>query len=150
PVRITRASQATELWGRGSMIALMVAEFIAINPDAELYAIAQGNGTGQSQACLMNIIGTATQSGVLHVYIGGRRYLLAVTKGQKGRELIDALVTVINADADAPFSAYAGEPDNDQNGQKGTMGINARFTGECSVHDIRVNYHDGETTPGGL
>lgn len=42
PVRITRASQATEFWGRGSMIALMVAEFIAINPDAELYAIAQG------------------------------------------------------------------------------------------------------------
>ncbi|HFO4983064.1 TPA: phage tail protein, partial [Escherichia coli] len=150
PVRITRASQATEFWGRGSMIALMVAEFIAINPDAELYAIAQGSGTGQAQACLMNIIGTASQDGVLHIYIGGRRYLLAVTKGQKGKELIDALVSVINADADAPFSAYAGQVADNASGLKGSMGINARFTGECSVHDIRVNYHDGETTPGGL
>ncbi|EFN0939168.1 phage tail protein, partial [Escherichia coli] len=78
PVRITRASQARELWGRGSMIALMVEEFIAINPDTELYAIAQGAGTGQSRACVMNIIGTALADGVLSVYIGGRRYLLPV------------------------------------------------------------------------
>ncbi|EET7615953.1 phage tail protein, partial [Escherichia coli] len=65
-------------------------------------------------------------------------------------ELIDALVSVINADADAPFSAYAGQVADNASGLKGSMGINARFTGECSVHDIRVNYHDGETTPGGL
>ncbi|EJT9804834.1 phage tail sheath subtilisin-like domain-containing protein, partial [Escherichia coli] len=64
--------------------------------------------------------------------------------------LIDALVSVINADADAPFSAYAGQVADNASGLKGSMGINARFTGECSVHDIRVNYHDGETTPGGL
>ncbi|ENB6882492.1 phage tail sheath subtilisin-like domain-containing protein, partial [Escherichia coli] len=60
------------------------------------------------------------------------------------------LVSVINADADAPFSAYAGQVADNASGLKGSMGINARFTGECSVHDIRVNYHDGETTPGGL
>ncbi len=113
PVRITRASQARELWGRGSMIALMVAEFIAINPDTELYAIAQGAGTGQPQACVMNITGTATSDGVLSVYIGGRRYLLAVSKGQKGKELVEALVKVINADVDAPFTASAAEVSGD-------------------------------------
>ncbi|EED0609274.1 phage tail protein [Escherichia coli] len=151
PVRITRASQARELWGRGSMIALMVAEFIAINPDTELYAIAQGAGTGQPQACVMNIIGTATADGVLSVYIGGRRYLLAVTTGQKGKELVEALVQVINADVDAPFTANAAEVSGDNaEGLKGSMGVNARFTGECSVHDLRVNYYDGETTPAGL
>lgn len=151
PVRITRASQATELWGRGSMIALMVAEFIAINPDAELYAIAQGAGTGQSRACVMNIIGTALADGVLSVYIGGRRYLLPVSKGKKGKELVEELAKVINADTDAPFTAIAAEVSGDNaEGLKGSMGVDARFIGECSAHDLRVNYYDGETTPAGL
>lgn len=151
PVRITRASQARELWGRGSMIALMVEEFIAINPDTELYAIAQGAGTGQSRACVMNIIGTALADGVLSVYIGGRRYLLPVSKGKKGKELVEELAKVINADTDAPFTAIAAEVSGDNaEGLKGSMGINARFIGECSAHDLRVNYYDGETTPAGL
>ena len=50
PVRVYSASQANEAFGRGSMLALMVAKFIEINRSAELYCIAQGNGTGSAVA----------------------------------------------------------------------------------------------------
>ncbi|KDY72006.1 phage tail sheath domain protein, partial [Escherichia coli 2-474-04_S3_C1] len=83
----------------------------------------------------MNIIGTALADGVLSVYIGGRRYLLPVSKGKKGKELVEELAKVINADTDAPFTAIAAEVSGDNaEGLKGSMGVNARFIGECSAH----------------
>ncbi|WP_000305775.1 phage tail sheath subtilisin-like domain-containing protein, partial [Escherichia coli] len=136
---------------RGSMIALMVAEFIAINPDAELYAIAQGNGTGQATAAAMNLTGTVTRDGIVYACVGGRRYTLPAPKGKKGKELTDELAALINADPDAPFTASSGAGSGDNGaGLKGSLGITARFTGECSVHDVRLNYHDGEATPEGI
>lgn len=151
PVRITRDSQAVSLWGRGSMIARMVAEFIAINPDTELYAIAQGAGTGQANAGSLTLSGTATGDGVLHVYVGGRRYRVAVATGQKGKELADRLAALINADRDATFTAASAAPSGaDVDATSSVVSVTARFISECSAHDIRLNYYDGETTPDGL
>ncbi|ASD96863.1 phage tail protein [Salmonella bongori] len=153
PVRITRDSQAAELWGRGSMIALMVREFIAINPDAELYAIAQGNGQGDATFCGVTLGGTATESGVLSIYVGGRRYQVTVTRGQKGVEVATRLTTLINADGEAPFTASPTAPAGQsaaQDSDSGSVYLSAKFIGACSYHDVRLNYYDGETTPEGL
>ncbi|HHR4052799.1 TPA: phage tail sheath subtilisin-like domain-containing protein [Salmonella enterica] len=153
PVRITRDSQASALWGRGSMIALMVREFIAINPNTELYAIAQGNGQGEAFFCGVTLGGTATESGVLSIYIGGRRYQVTVTRGQKGIEVAGKLMALINADGDAPFTASASAPAGQatsQDADSSSVYLSAKFIGECSFHDVRMNYYDGETTPDGL
>lgn len=81
----------------------------------------------------------------------GRRYTLPAPKGKKGKELTDELAALINADPDAPFTASSGAGSGDNGaGLKGSLGITARFTGECSVHDVRLNYHDGEATPEGI
>ncbi|ECX5794672.1 phage tail sheath subtilisin-like domain-containing protein [Salmonella enterica] len=151
PVRITRDSQAVSLFGRGSMLAWMVKEFISINPDTELYVIAQGAGTGKPDAGSLTLSGTATGDGVLRVYVGGRRYQVAVTSGQKGKELADKLALAINTDRDAPFTAASAAPTGaDVDATSSVVSMTARFTGECSAHDIRLNYYDGETTPDGL
>ncbi|EHI9226228.1 TPA: phage tail sheath subtilisin-like domain-containing protein [Salmonella enterica subsp. enterica serovar Anatum] len=151
PVRITRDSQAASLFGRGSMLAWMVKEFIAINPDAELYVIAQGAGTGKADAGSLTLSGTATSDGVLSVYIGGRRYQVAVTSGQQGKALADKLAALINTDRDAPFTAVSEAPTGASvDAATGKVSMTARFISECSAHDIRLNYYDGETTPDGL
>ncbi|HFP5645721.1 TPA: phage tail sheath subtilisin-like domain-containing protein [Escherichia coli] len=150
PVRITRASQATELWGRGSMIAQMVAAFIAINPDTELYGIAQGEGTGTATFGTITLSGTATEDNVLNLYIAGRPYRLAVSKGKPGNLLADALAAMINADQDCPVSATTSVPPDNQDQTKKVITLTAKFTGECSVHDIRLNYYSGEVTPAGI
>ncbi|EAM5969606.1 phage tail protein [Salmonella enterica] len=151
PVRITRDAQAVSLFGRGSMLAWMVKEFIAINPDTELYVIAQGAGTGSNFAGGLELSGTATSDGVLSVYVGGRRYQVAVASGQKGKELADKLAALINADRDAPFTAVsAASVGSDVDATASMISLTARFTSECAAHDIRLNYYDGETTPDGL
>ncbi|EHX6273853.1 phage tail sheath subtilisin-like domain-containing protein [Salmonella enterica] len=151
PVRITRDAQAVSLFGRGSMLAWMVREFIAINPDTELYVIAQGAGTGNADAGSLTLSGTATGDGVLSVYVGGRRYQVAVTGGQKGKALADRLAALINADRDAPFTAVSAAPAGaDVGADASVVSLTARFISECAAHDIRLNYYDGETTPDGL
>ncbi|EIK9540488.1 phage tail sheath subtilisin-like domain-containing protein [Salmonella enterica] len=151
PVRITRDAQAVSLFGRGSMLAWMVKEFIAINPDTELYVIAQGAGTGNADAGSLTLSGTATGDGVLSVYVGGRRYQVAVAGGQKGKELADKLAALINADRDAPFTAVSAAPAGaDVGADASVVSLTARFISECVAHDIRLNYYDGETTPDGL
>lgn len=153
PVRITRDSQAASLFGRGSMLAWMVKEFIAINPDTELYVIAQGAGTGEACFCGLMLSGTAAGGGVLSVYVGGRRYQVAVSDGQKGVEIATALIKMINADGDAPFTASSVAPagqETSTGSDGGPVWLTAKFTGACSVHDVRLNYYDGETTPAGL
>lgn len=151
PVRITRDAQAVSLFGRGSMLAWMVREFIAINPDTELYVIAQGAGTGNADAGSLTLSGTATGDGVLSVYVGGRRYQVAVASGQKGKALADRLAALINADRDAPFTAVSAAPAGaDVGADASVVSLTARFISECAAHDIRLNYYDGETTPDGL
>ncbi|EDH8505939.1 phage tail sheath subtilisin-like domain-containing protein [Salmonella enterica] len=151
PVRITRDAQAVSLFGRGSMLAWMVREFIAINPDTELYVIAQGAGTGNADAGSLTLSGTATGDGVLSVYVGGRRYQVAVAGGQKGKALADRLAALINADRDAPFTAVSAAPAGaDVGADASVVSLTARFISECAAHDIRLNYYDGETTPDGL
>ncbi|EIG9284134.1 phage tail sheath subtilisin-like domain-containing protein [Salmonella enterica] len=151
PVRITRDAQAVSLFGRGSMLAWMVREFIAINPDTELYVIAQGAGTGNADAGSLTLSGTATGDGVLSVYVGGRRYQVAVVGGQKGKALADRLAALINADRDAPFTAVSAAPAGaDVGADASVVSLTARFISECAAHDIRLNYYDGETTPDGL
>ncbi|ECH2067044.1 phage tail protein [Salmonella enterica] len=151
PVRITRDAQAVSLFGRGSMLAWMVREFIAINPDTELYVIAQGAGTGNADAGSLTLSGTATGDGVLSVYVGGRRYQVAVASGQKGKALADRLAALINADRDAPFTAVSAAPAGaDVGADASVVSLTARFISECAAHDIRLNYYDGETMPDGL
>ncbi|EKH2496770.1 phage tail sheath subtilisin-like domain-containing protein [Salmonella enterica] len=151
PVRITRDAQAVSLFGRGSMLAWMVREFIVINPDTELYVIAQGAGTGNADAGSLTLSGTATGDGVLSVYVGGRRYQVAVAGGQKGKALADRLAALINADRDAPFTAVSAAPAGaDVGADASVVSLTARFISECAAHDIRLNYYDGETTPDGL
>ncbi|EIE1997900.1 phage tail sheath subtilisin-like domain-containing protein [Salmonella enterica] len=151
PVRITRDAQAVSLFGRGSMLAWMVKEFIAINPDTELYVIAQGAGTGNADAGSLTLSGTATGDGVLSVYVGGRRYQVAVAGGQKGKALADRLAALINADRDAPFTAVSAAPAGaDVGADASVVSLTAHFISECAAHDIRLNYYDGETTPDGL
>ncbi|EGL8822141.1 phage tail protein [Salmonella enterica] len=151
PVRITRDAQAVSLFGRGSMLAWMVKEFIAINPDTELYVIAQGAGTGKADAGSLTLSGAATGDGVLSVYVGGRRYQVAVAGGQKGKALADRLAALINADRDAPFTAVSAAPAGaDVGADASVVSLTARFISECAAHDIRLNYYDGETTPDGL
>lgn len=151
PVRISRDKQAIALWGRGSMVANMAKAFLEDNPDAVLYVMAQGNGTGSGAAGTLTISGTALADGVLSVYIGGTRVRVSVAAQQKGKAIADALASAINANPALPVTAVSAAPSGgDVNETTSVVTLTARFISELSIHDLRLNYYDGEMTPQGI
>lgn len=151
PVRVTRADAAESLWGKGSMIALMAREFLSDNPDAVLTVVAQGNGAGSAAAGTLTLAGKATQAGVLNLYIGGVRVRLTVSEGQQGRAVGEQLAKAINANASLPVTAAAAAPaGKDVDATSTVVTLTAKFISALSVHDVRLDYYDGELTPPGL
>ncbi|APW08159.1 phage tail sheath subtilisin-like domain-containing protein [Salmonella enterica] len=152
PVRIFSPSQAAAAFGQGSMLHLMAKAFIDINRVAELWCIAQGNGTGDAAAATINLHGTATENGVLVTYVAGVRLPVAVLKGDTGADIADALAALINSNSDLPVKAEV-VPDAGGDGADDShadVKLTAKFTGRSSVTDVRWNYYRQEAIPGGI
>jgi phage tail sheath gpL-like len=152
PVRIFSPSQAAAAFGQGSMLHLMAKAFIDINRVAELWCVAQGNGTGDAAAATINLHGTATENGVLVTYVAGVRLPVAVLKGDTGADIADALAALINGNSDLPVKAEV-VPDAGGDGADDShadVKLMAKFTGRSSVTDVRWNYYRQEAIPGGI
>lgn len=152
-VRIYSPSQAAAAFGQGSMIHLMAREFLAANRVAELYCIAQGDGTGDATAVTISLSGTATENGSLVTYVAGVRVPTTVTKGDKGADIAADLVDLINKKSDLPVTATL-VPDSGSgptaDPTHADVKLMAKFKGRSSVTNIVFNYYDQEMTPGGI
>ncbi|RMG60284.1 MAG: phage tail protein [Gammaproteobacteria bacterium] len=142
PTRVTSVAQAEEYFGRGSMLASMLAHVMAIDPWTETWAIAlDDNGAGTAATGTITGTGPVARSGTLNMYIGGRRVQVPVASGDTATVVAAAIVSAVNADTSLPVTASS---------TSGTVTLTARHAGECGNDiDIRLNYY-GETTPDGL
>lgn len=96
------------LFGANSMLAQMVREFKKLNPVTRIDAIPVANGAGASASAIVAITGPATANGTLEVSIGSavnHQYEVPVAAGDTATTIGAALAGLINADADAPFTA---------------------------------------------
>lgn len=151
-VRIYSPSQAAAAFGLGSMIHLMATEFLAINRVAELYCIAQGDGTGDPTAATIKLSGTATDNGTLVTYVAGIRIPTTVKTGDKGADIAQKLADFINAKTDLPVTATVVPDAGGANADvtHADVKLSAKFLGRSCPTDTRFNYYDGEITPGGI
>lgn len=151
PLRIRSASEAAAAFGQGSMLHLMCKAFLANNRTAELWCLPQGNGNGTA-AGTINLNGTATDNGVLVTYVGGTRLPVSVQEGETGAQIADRLATLINSTADLPVTARVVPDAGGENGDDthADVALTAKFAGCAAATDVRWNYYDGETLPGGL
>lgn len=143
PQLVTNLDQAIAGGGRGSMLAHMMARVRDNNEFTRTLVIAVDDAaTGVKASGSIAIGGTAAESGLLRLYLGGRQVLVRVAAGQTGEQVAAALVLAISADADLAFTAAA---------SAGTVTVTAKHAGECgnSLH-LTANLYDGERTPAGL
>lgn len=146
PTRITSDAQAEDAFGRGSMLAEMLKALRAANRYTETWAIALDDDAAATEATgNIDTSGTATESGTLNVYVGGRRVRVGVTSADTGEAVATALAAAINADDTLPVTAAV-------NGVTLTqVDLTARNKGEAANDlDLRVNYYQGERTPAGI
>lgn len=141
---ITSADQAKNFYGRGSMLAGMIEKYFQGNKVTALDAVAidDAGGAAVAEGTLTLGSGPASEAGTMNVYIGGRRYQVAVASGDTTTVVAAAIVTAVTDDVDAYVTA-------------GNVADVITFTcknlgEEGNAMDIRLNYNVGDKTPAGV
>jgi phage tail sheath gpL-like len=140
---IISADQARQAFGARSMLAKMLAAFIAICPPAELWAMPVGSAGGAVSATgTITITGTATAAGTLTAYLGGIPVSVAVAVGDTAAAVGTALAAAITANNDTLVSATSAA---------GVITLTSRSAGEAfNQVDVRTLYYPNDVIPAGL
>lgn len=141
--RVTRKEDGVNYFGRGSMLAQMIAAALKVNPYTEMHAMALDDlGAGVAATFTITVTGTPTEAGTPYLYVGGRRLAIGVTSGQTPTQIATAIAAAVNADLDGACTATS---------NVGVVTLTARHKGaEGNGIDIRWNYYDGERMPAGI
>lgn len=141
--RVFSAAEAEAAFGRGSLLAGMVAALKVANRYTETFAIALDDlVAGVTAAGKFTFTGAATAAGTLNLYLGGTRVQVGITAGMTPTQAATAAAAAINANTALPVSALA---------TLGVVDITFRHKGETgNSFDLRANYGFGEATPAGL
>lgn len=153
-VQITDDSQADKLFGCGSQLALMLRAFRKANKLLPLYALPVSDAESSVAATkTVTVSGTATESGMIGLYIGGQLVQVAVTAGEAATAIAGNIADAVGyaspatgklngADTQLPVVASV-------NGAIVTLTAKNKGTvGACI--DVRVNYAAGEVLPAGV
>lgn len=146
PTRILSAAQGETYFGRGSMLAAMIAALKGANTQTEAWAVALDDaGAGVQAAGTLTATGPATAAGTLNLYIAGTRVQVAVASGDTGDDIATAIAAAITADTSLPITAVVNGVTTNQ------VDVTARHKGEAGNDiDMRLNYYQGDATPAGV
>lgn len=143
PVLVTSEAQAISLFGRGSMLHLMVRKFLQNNKFTELSVLPQAdNGAGVAASGSLTVTGPATAAGTIQLYIVGQLIQVAVASGDTANTIASNINAAINAALDLPLTSTVAT---------NVVTVTARHKGLLGNGiDIRLNYQNGDVTPSGV
>lgn len=102
-VQALSASEAEGYHGIGSPLAMMVAAFKRHNPLVHVDSIGIAEDAGGTAATgTLTFAGTATSSGTIALYVGGRRVLVGVAKGDAAADVAAAAEDALALDPRLP------------------------------------------------
>lgn len=149
PVLGRGAADAKTKGGPGSMLALMVAAYVASDNFGEVWFLPLADAAGAVAATgSVKFSGTPTDTGVVSLYVGGQLVSLTVVASQTAAAIATALAALVNASLDLPVTAAV------STGDTSTVVFTAKNAGTGGNEvDLRLNYlgtAGGEVTPSGL
>ncbi|MBW8356710.1 MAG: phage tail sheath subtilisin-like domain-containing protein [Pseudomonas sp.] len=144
-VLVPSVALAKSIGGQGSMLAAMYDTWRKADPIGEIWCLPLLSTEGVKAAAKVTLSGTATEAGLLSLYVGGVRVQATVTAAATAAVAASALAVKINAAADLPVTAAAAA---------GVVTLTCKWSGE-SGNDIsivlnRLGKTNGEFTPAGL
>lgn len=141
--RVSRKEDGISYFGRGSMLAQMIAASIKVNPTTETWALALDDlVAGVKAAGTITVTGTATAAGTLYVYVGGLRVAVGIAGADVQNTVATNIAAALNANLDLAVTAAA---------VLNVVTLTARHKGtEGNDINIRTSYYDGETIPAGV
>lgn len=137
------ASQAAGLFGRGSMLARMVAAYKKADRYSEVHAIALDDiGGGTAASGTITVTGPATASGVIALMVAGVRIEVPVAVADSANTLAARIAATINALPDLPVTAAA---------VAAVVTVTCRHKGTCGNSIWLSHSHfPGEALPAGI
>ena len=143
---ITSVTGSKDFFGRGSTAALMCEAMLKHDRNIEIRAIAQDDDVaGVAATGSITIAAAPTASGVLNVYIAGKRIRVGAKTADTQATIAASLVSEINAELDLPLTAEIDGVDDTK------VNLTAKNKGECGNDNyIFANYYDDERYPAGL
>lgn len=137
--RVTRPQDGVDYFGRGSMLAQMVAASIKVNPYTETLALALDDlVAGNKAAGTLTVTGNATEAKTLYVLVGGVRIPVGVATGDSAATIATNIATAVNNALDLAATAAA---------VGGVVTFTAKHKGvEGNNIDLRVGYYYGDAT----
>lgn len=144
---VTSTAQGGDFYGRGSMVAAMIATFIAENSGLNLLTVISLDDDGGAVAAAgsYEIVTPPTAAGTLSLMIAGRRYRVGVAATDTEAEITTLMIAEIQADKDRLINAVVNGGDTAQ------MDLTARNKGEVGNDlDLRENFFTGEVLPTGI
>lgn len=143
PTRIMDADQATQAFGRGSMLDRMVRAAKANDPDTEMWAVGLDDLAGGTAAQgSITITSAATGSGLLFLRIAGQSMAVPVTAGETVTTIAARISQTINGSPDLPVTASSA---------LSAVTLTAKHKGTAGNDiDLAINYYQGEVLPAGV
>ncbi|WP_338919216.1 phage tail sheath subtilisin-like domain-containing protein [Pseudomonas silesiensis] len=136
-------SLAKAIGGVGSMLAQMYETWRRSDPAGEVWCLPI-QGTGVKASGTLTVTGTATEGGVLNLYIAGARVRATVVKGATPTVVATALAAAVNA---AGLSVTAAAV-------AGVVTLTCKWSGltgnDIALQLNRLGRSNGETIPDGL
>jgi len=144
-VLISSVALAKTIGGQGSMLAGMYETWRKADSIGEVWCLPLKSTDGAVAKADITITGTATEAGLLNLYVGGTRITSNVVRGATAAQAMAALLVKINATSGLPVKAEVLE---------GALALTCKWTGD-SGNDIRLEMNrlgktNGEFTPAGL
>ncbi len=144
PVYVSAATMANELFGRGSMLARMVAAYRAVDSFGQLVVIPVADA-GTPATGTITCTGKAIEAGTIALYIGSDRVQVAVTEDMTAEAAAKAIAAAIALNKDLPVTAVE---------SSGVVTLTAKNAGTLG-NDIQVALNlrgaiNGEKTIAGL
>lgn len=133
PTLVTSKAAAVGYFGRGSNLAHMFSKLMDNNELVEKWVIAlDDNGAGVQAVGTITIVGTATETGTITLYIAGQKVEILVTSGDAQNAIATAINAAINLAADLPVTSAVAT---------NVVTMTARHKGEIGNDiDVRKNY----------
>ncbi len=143
PVRVTRAGDGAVLFGRGSMLAAMVAAALKANAWMEIWAIGlDDKADGVKATATLTVNAGPTASGIYPLWVHNVNVPVGVTAGDTAAATATKIAAAINADLDLHVTAAAVDE---------VVTVTARHKGLGGNEiDIRAGKFPDELMPAGL
>lgn len=140
--RVFSADQGRGYFGEGSVLAHMIEFAFLQTAELEVWAVALDDVAGTAATETITVSGTATVSGTIALYVGGRRVTVSVVAGDDSDTVAASIDAAVNAADNLPMTSGVASS---------VVTLTARNSGTLgNFVDVRHSYYEDEELPTGI